>query len=207
LASSSDERRKELEDRYARLEQKVAQERQAAASELRDAQGRGRGLELKVEELGHKNEKLVEAISHLSDEILELQAERKRDRKRIRIVWAAGGAVAGSACWLSRSAIVQAIAARHGAGWTLAASGAIRLVGLVVFCLPTFFLIRRLDWRDRAREAALAIAFLLALGLSGLLRNFAPLPSFAGLLALVAAVLLAIFGSRSVLSKGSGRSE
>jgi len=206
LASSSDERRKELEDRYARLEQKVAQERQAAAIELRDAQGRGRGLEFKVEELGHKNEKLVEAISHLSDEILELQAERKRDRKRIRIVWAAGGAVAGSACWLSRSAIVQAIAARYGPGWTLAASGAIRLVGLVVFCLPAFILIRGLDWRDRVREASLALVLLVALGFSGLLGNLASLPSFAGFFALLAAILLAVLG-RSVLSKGSGRSE
>jgi hypothetical protein len=195
LASSADERRKELEDQATRLQAEALKERVIAEAER----------QLKVESLtvikqqANEIAELAEKNATLDENLQEFRTRADRERLALTFI----GILCGVVLWhyayrLSNFLSGKGAIARFGQPISQVLLG---WVGIVLFCIPTWMFLRKKTWPIKLKVGSMSFSLVLALALSNVLDKKIWTASWSGILeasVLVAGLLFTALSPRKV---------
>jgi hypothetical protein len=207
LASSADERRKELESERARAAFAAEQEKATAEEERRQRieaheQLRRQSLELedlreRDQEKAHRIEALTGELSSTKSAVEELGQLRKliehRDSIR-RLVWMLVGIALGALMWRKVGSITALLEGSFATSLSSHMPAFVKTVAWIVFVLPSVLFVRGTQWADQGKVGFAAAVLLSGYWLSGGAAN-TPVVSAAACAGLIAAALVLGFKS------------
>jgi hypothetical protein len=160
LASSSDERRKELEAQTIRLETRANRNRNAAKAE-RDLRKR---VQTTVQSQSSQISELLEKNAGLQRQLID----QDEHNERRRLLYAVVGLAAGAFWWWSTAFIWKTLcfALPSLQRWQELGLVVLGVIGSIFFCLPALAYVRRRPWTESVKVSTMSAILLAALALS-----------------------------------------